>query len=162
MTHSNIVSALNSTVSSLLSISTFNSTIGSYLKTADFNNTRTSLVDTSSQQTITNTKTFTQPVRARVGGGSIEVYPRLGQVGESSIHFYRYSDSVSPSLGDIWHVGQSLYTDTVYGSLLDRCFVIGAYGASVFTPRLYLYNRLGVLLCLIQVHYTLPKLIPLR
>ena len=45
---------------------------------------------------------------------------------------------MSPSLGDIWHVGQSLYKDTVYGPLLDRCFAIAAYGASVYTPRLYI------------------------
>ena len=102
-----------------------------------FNATKASLVDISSAQTISGSKTYTLPIKVRIGGGSIEVYPRIGQIGTASIHTFRLSDGASPSMGDHWQIGQDLFVDQGF-DFLTRCFAIASAGAGILTPRLYI------------------------
>ena len=114
-----------------------NNTIGSYLKTIYFNNTRTSLVDTTSVQDITGIKRCFQPISAKCGRVSIELYPPFGQIDEASIKYHRYPDGAYPQMGDIWVVGQSIASG---GLIPNRAFSfwVGGEQMGLSAPVLYM------------------------
>jgi hypothetical protein len=71
ITHSNIVSSLNSTTSSLLSISNFNSTFNSLINTTLNTYLRTSVFNTTNQSTINNLNTLNSMIYSDAGDVSI-------------------------------------------------------------------------------------------
>ena len=114
-----------------------------YLKTSGFNSTSTSLVNTTSAQTISGEKTFSNSVLTRNGRGSIKVYPPNGQVGPATFHTYRYSDQAMPSQGDHWEFGQDVISYIQGWEWLQRTFVIASGGGGSIRPRFY-FNSDGL------------------
>ena len=64
----------------------------------------------------------------RAGSNSLNVKPRDGTFGESSISFGRYADGAEPPFGDTWLVGQSIIRGFPFEPFYNRSFAIVARG----------------------------------
>jgi hypothetical protein len=71
ITHTNIITALNSTTSSLLTISNFNSTFNSLINTTLNTYLRTSVFNTTNQSNINNLNTLNSMIYSDAGDVSI-------------------------------------------------------------------------------------------
>ena len=71
ITHTNIITALNSTTSSLLTISNFNSTLNSLVNTTLNTYLRTSVFNSTNQSTINNLNTLNSMINSDAGDVSI-------------------------------------------------------------------------------------------